>query len=260
MDRAIALFFVEFETFSITLRIRQERRTKRGNKMVQTWNDRARTAIKEKTGTLILWSFVCSIVLEVGLMMDPYYYGFEYDTLALTFISLAGLILYAGLLPVLVGYNWVMLETIRGKSMSLRDVLTPFRHRYVKHLLAPLLVMLFQVLWSFLLLVPGIVKYFSYAFTFFILRDEPELSITEAITKSRTLMRGRKWEAFKLILPFIPMYLVGWIFFIQLDMMFLGSWIYLVALTLIRPFIVSRFAVMYEHARIEYDAQWNRSA
>ncbi|MFL9650434.1 MULTISPECIES: DUF975 family protein [Exiguobacterium] len=228
--------------------------------MVQTWNDRARTAIKGKTGTLILWSFVCSIVLEVGLMMDPYYYGFEYDTLALTLISLAGLILYAGLLPVLVGYNWVMLETIRGKSMSLRDILTPFRHRYVKHLLASLLVMLFQVLWSLLLLVPGIVKYFSYAFTFFILRDEPDLSITEAITKSRTLMRGRKWEAFKLILPFIPLFLVGLTFFISIESVILGSLIYLVAIALIRPFIVSRFAVMYEDTRREYDEQWNRSA
>lgn len=228
--------------------------------MIQTWNERARAAVKGKTGTLIIWSFVCSIVLEIGLMMDPYYFGFEYDSLALTLISLAGLILYAGLLPVIIGYNWLMLETVRGKSSSLRDVFTPFRHRYGKHLLVGLLVMFFQVLWSLLLLVPGIVKYFSYAFTFFILRDEPDLSITEAITKSRTLMRGRKWDAFKLILPFIPMYLVGWIFFIQLDMMFLGSWIYLVALTLIRPFIVSRFAVMYEDTRREYDEQWNRSA
>lgn len=233
---------------------------KRGNKMVQTWNERARTAVKGKTGTLILWSFVCSIVLEVGLMMDPYYYGFEYDTLALTLISLAGLLLYAGLLPVLIGYNWVMLETVRGKSMSLGNVLTPFRHRYGKHLLATLLVMLFQVLWSLLLLVPGIVKYFSYAFTFFILRDEPELSITEAITKSRTLMRGRKWEAFKLMLPFIPLFLVGLTFYISIESVILGSMIYLVSIALIRPFIISRFAVMYEDARHEYDEQWNRSA
>ncbi|WP_396128833.1 DUF975 family protein [Exiguobacterium mexicanum] len=228
--------------------------------MVHTWNERARTAIKGKAGTLILWSFVCSIVLEVGLMMDPYYYGFEYDTLGLTLISLAGLILYAGLLPVLIGYNWMMLETVRGKSVSLRDVLMPFRYRYGKHLLATLLVMLFQVLWSLLLLVPGIVKYFSYAFTFFILRDEPELSITEAITKSRTLMRGRKWEAFKLILPFVPLFLVGLTFFISLESVILGSMIYLVSVALIRPFIISRFAVMYEDARREYDEQWNRSA
>lgn len=228
--------------------------------MVQTWNEQAHAALKGKTGPLILWSFVCSIVLEIGLMMDPYYYGFDYDTLALTLISLAGLLLYAGLLPVLVGYNWVMLETVRGKSMSLRNVVMPFRHRYGKHLLATLFVMLLQVLWTLLLVLPGIVKYFSYAFTFFILRDEPNLSITDAITKSRTLMRGRKWEAFKLILPFIPLFLVGLTFFISIESVILGSLIYLVAIALIRPFIVSRFAVMYEDARHEYDEQWNRSA
>ena len=61
-------------------------------------------------------------------------------------------------------------------------------------------------------------------------------------------------------MPFVPMYLVGLIFYMQLDLVVLGSWIFLVALALIRPFIVSRFAVMYEDARIEYDEQWNRSA
>ncbi|WP_254281705.1 DUF975 family protein [Exiguobacterium aurantiacum] len=209
---------------------------------------------------LLIWSFACSVLLEIGLMVDTTYYGLAIESVALTVLSLGGILFYIALYPVIVGYNWIMLETVRGQTVRLSDVFAPFRHRYGKHLLATLLVMLFQVLWTLLLVVPGIVKYFSYAFTYFILRDEPDLSITEAITKSRDLMRGQKWDAFKLILPFIPMYLVGWIFYIQLELVVLGSWIFLVATSLIRPFIVSRFAVMYEDARRAYDEQWNRSA
>ncbi len=233
---------------------------KRGNNMVHTWNERAHTALKGKMGMLLIWSFACSVLLEIGLMVDTTYYGLAIESVALTVLSLGGILFYIALYPVIVGYNWIMLETVRGQTVRLSDVFAPFRHRYGKHLLATLLVMLFQVLWTLLLVVPGIVKYFSYAFTYFILRDEPELSITEAITKSRDLMRGQKWDAFKLILPFIPMYLVGWIFYIQLELVVLGSWIFLVATSLIRPFIVSRFAVMYEDARRAYDEQWNRSA
>ncbi|TCI36586.1 DUF975 family protein [Exiguobacterium sp. SH4S7] len=228
--------------------------------MVHTWNERAHTALKGKMGMLLIWSFACSVLLEIGLMVDTTYYGLAIESVALTVLSLGGILFYIALYPVIVGYNWIMLETVRGQTVRSSDVFAPFRHRYGKHLLATLLVMLFQVLWTLLLVVPGIVKYFSYAFTYFILRDEPELSITEAITKSRDLMRGQKWDAFKLILPFIPMYLVGWIFYIQLELVVLGSWIFLVATSLIRPFIVSRFAVMYEDARRAYDEQWNRSA
>ncbi|TCI26348.1 DUF975 family protein [Exiguobacterium sp. SH3S2] len=228
--------------------------------MVHTWNERAHTALKGKTGMLLIWSFACSVLLEIGLMVDPTYYGLAIESVALTVLSLGGILFYIVLYPVIVGYNWLILETVRGQTVRLSDVFAPFRHRYGKHLLATLLIMLFQVLWTLLLVVPGIVKYFSYAFTYFILRDEPDLSITEAITKSRDLMRGQKWDAFKLILPFIPMYLVGWIFYIRLDLVVLGSWIFLVATSLIRPFIISRFAIMYEDARRAYDEQWNRSA
>ncbi|UTT43094.1 DUF975 family protein [Exiguobacterium aurantiacum] len=228
--------------------------------MIQTWNERAHKALKGKARLLLIWSFACSVMLELGLMADPTYYGLTVESLPLTVLSLGGILVYIALYPVNVGYNWLILKTVRDQPIRWSDVFDPFRHRYGKHLLATILVILFQVLWTLLLVVPGIIKYFSYAFTYFILRDEPELSATEAITKSRTMMRGRKWDAFKLILPFVPMYLVGLTFYIQLDLVILGSWIFLVALALIRPFIVSRFAVMYEDARIEYDEQWDRSA
>lgn len=228
--------------------------------MVQTWNERAYEALKGKSGLLLIWSFACSVMLEVGLMVDPTYYGLTVESVPLTVLSLGGILLSIALYPINVGYNWMILKAVREQPVRLSDVFDPFRHRYGKHLLATILVMLFQVLWTLLLVVPGIMKYFSYAFTYFILRDEPELSVAEAITKSRAMMRGQKWNAFKLIFPFVPMYLVGWIFYIQLDMLVLGSWIFLVALALIRPFVVSRFAIMYEDTRRAYDGQWKRSA
>lgn len=65
---------------------------------------------------------------------------------------------------------------------------------------------LYTILWTLLLIIPGIIKSYSYAMTYYIISDEPELSIHQAITKSRKLMNGHKWDFFVLQLSFL-----GWV-------------------------------------------------
>lgn len=60
-------------------------------------------------------------------------------------------------------------------------------------------------LWSLLLVIPGIIKSFSYSMTPFILDEFPELSPSEAIHRSRMMMNGHKFDLFWLYLSFI-----GW--------------------------------------------------
>ncbi len=64
---------------------------------------------------------------------------------------------------------------------------------------------LFLVLWTLLLIVPGVIKAYSYRMVPYILAEDPTLSPTECITRSREMMRGNKWNAFVLDLSFI-----GW--------------------------------------------------
>ncbi len=56
---------------------------------------------------------------------------------------------------------------------------------------------IFIFLWSLLLVVPGIIKSYAYSFTYYIIDDDPSVSVTEAITKSRQLMNGHKLTLFK---------------------------------------------------------------
>lgn len=62
-------------------------------------------------------------------------------------------------------------------------------------------------LWSLLFLIPGIIKSFSYAMAPYILVEEPELSASQAIKKSKEMMKGHKFDFFYLYLSFI-----GWFF------------------------------------------------
>lgn len=68
------------------------------------------------------------------------------------------------------------------------------------------LVGLFTMLWSLLLVVPGIIKAYSYSMALYIWAENKEMGALEAITKSREMMDGHKMDYFVLQLSFI-----GWI-------------------------------------------------
>ena len=67
------------------------------------------------------------------------------------------------------------------------------------------LVYVFTFLWSLLLIIPGIIKAYSYSLTPYILIDNPELSPREAVRRSQQMMQGQKFNLFYLQLSFI-----GW--------------------------------------------------
>ncbi|WP_455330674.1 DUF975 family protein [Exiguobacterium profundum] len=228
--------------------------------MVQTWTERTHEAINGKRGLLLVWSFLCAVILEFIAIFDPTLYGAKADSVQAIVFLFSTMVVSFMLYPIIIGYHWVILSIIRGQDAQFRDVFRPMKERFGKNVTAVILLAIFQTLWTLLFIVPGIVKFFSYAFTYFILRDEPSLSVRESITKSRALMHGRKWEAFKLILPFVPIYLIGFTLFMVVNSVLLAALSLSIATILIRPLVVARFAVMYEDTRGAYDEQWNKPA
>lgn len=64
---------------------------------------------------------------------------------------------------------------------------------------------IFTFLWSLLLVIPGIIKSYSYSMAGFIMSENPEMSAKEAMEVSMRMMKGNKWRLFCLQLSFI-----GW--------------------------------------------------
>ena len=87
-----------------------------------------------------------------------------------------------------------------------------------------LLQAVYTILWSLLLVIPGIIKSYSYAMTSFILKDEPEMKNNAAIEKSMAMMEGNKMKLFMLDLSFI-----GWailcIFTLGIGLLFLQPYV-----------------------------------
>lgn len=96
---------------------------------------------------------------------------------------------------IVVGYCAVNLSLIRTKTAKV-ETLFGGCGNFVTNFVAYLLMQIFIALWSFLFIIPGIVKSCSYAMTCYILNDHPEMSATEAITESRKMMNGYKFDYF----------------------------------------------------------------
>ncbi len=69
-------------------------------------------------------------------------------------------------------------------------------------------------LWFFLLIIPGIIKFYEYRMVSYLLVNDTSLTSSEAIQISRQLTDGHKWSMFVLDLSFIGWYILGGLLFV----------------------------------------------
>ncbi|MBC2182757.1 DUF975 family protein [Listeria sp. FSL L7-0233] len=121
------------------------------------------------------------------------------------FVGQVAMILVTG--PLYTGVSWVYLAISRGEQPDVAYMFSGFKE-FGRTFVAYLLICIFTVLWGLLLIVPGIIKTYSYSQTLFILRDNPNISPLDAITESRHMMNGHKGRLFGLSLTFLLWYLI----------------------------------------------------
>ena len=105
--------------------------------------------------------------------------------------------------------------------------------RWGRNVWGMFLVGFFTSLWSLLLIVPGIIKFYAYAMTPYILIDNQELSANQAINLSCKMMKGHKFDLFFLQLSFI-----GW----GILSVFTGG----IGLLWLMPYMMSAQAAFYQ--------------
>ena len=148
---------------------------------------------------LLVYFLVCMAVSLVG--------GFIFGKIPV----LLYVITYAVVPPIALGYYMVYLDVTYGEKPQVATLFRPFKECYAQSVLVNILVTVFTLLWSLLLIVPGIIKSFSYSQAMFILAENPGMTAKEAIDESKLIMDGHKFELFVLYLSFIPWFLLGYV-------------------------------------------------
>lgn len=131
--------------------------------------------------------------------------------LAVSFI----IILLAFLFRIFVGYPLEVgsrryFVRAAKKDIDLGNVGFSFKNkRYMNTIKAMLYKSVLIILWTLLLIIPGIIKSYAYRMVPYILADNPEISHKRAIEMSNAMTNGQKFNIFVLELSFLGWYILG---------------------------------------------------
>ncbi|HGF7701240.1 TPA: DUF975 family protein [Enterococcus faecium] len=112
------------------------------------------------------------------------------------------------------GISWTYLDVLRGQKDQIepfKDAFRGFKGLFIGGVIGlAVLISIFTTLWGLLLVIPGIIKSYSYSQSYFIYYDIVQETgqtpkVLDTITASRKLMDGYKGKLFWLDLSFI-----GW--------------------------------------------------
>ncbi|MGN0750660.1 MAG: DUF975 family protein, partial [Treponema sp.] len=145
----------------------------------------ARTQIKGNVGTFFGLSLVLGIILSVS---------------AITFV---GPFILLG--PLYLGLSMFSIEVVRTSNGKFETGFKGFK-QFGTAFIASLLMTLFTSLWALIFIFPAFIAIFRYSMTFYIIADNHSISGSEAIKKSKEMMKGYKWELFVLLFSFFWWY------------------------------------------------------
>ena len=108
--------------------------------------------------------------------------------------------------PVKMGCKSFFAQNSYDSETNLDELKKGFTPNYKRNVQAMFLRDIKVLLWSLLLIVPGIMKAYSYELVPYLLAEDPDMGAKEALERSEAMMNGHRWERFVLDLSFI-----GWI-------------------------------------------------
>lgn len=91
-----------------------------------------------------------------------------------------------------------MLSLHGGNKPGFKQIASNFAQRWLRYLGISAWSALWVFLWSFLFLIPGLVKMLSYLFAPYLIIEYPEMSIRQALRKSKEMTYGYKGRLFGL--------------------------------------------------------------
>lgn len=150
--------------------------------------------------------FICHLAY-FGIAM-----ALSFLTSFLMIVPVLGLVAaYVVMPPLIIGYYMLFLEVTYGDKPKAGTLLKGYKNCFGSSVFLYLLVLIFTFLWSLLLVIPGIIKTFSYSMSWYILAEKPYMTAREALNESKEIMDGHKMELFVLYLSFIPWILLCYV-------------------------------------------------
>ena len=152
---------------------------------------------------LLLFLFVQAAVLFVSLGLHSDAFGSNTTLAKYLYLILAIYLMVSVLIGgfVELGYNRIMLLRLREEPVP-KGTLFCCRPVWFNALTLRLFMAIRVILWSFLLIVPGIAAMLNYSMAPYLMAQYPKMDPAHAIRVSKHLMKGYKMRLVKLMLSF----------------------------------------------------------
>lgn len=152
-------------------------------------------SIKEEAQDIVVNNAKVTYALA---LIPPVIYGIvsalSGDSIIMNIILLILSLMY----PVIISVVFLSIVRQRHEYSFKQDIGQELKENGFRYIALTLLTTLFILLWSLLLIIPGLIKGFSYAMAPFIVKDHQEISPNQSITVSRQMMNGHKVRYLKL--------------------------------------------------------------
>lgn len=133
--------------------------------------------------------------------------------------------------PLTLGLAITYLVFVKTDNLVFENLFSGFKF-YPKSLGMYLWMILWVVLWALLLIVPGIIKAISYSQSFFIIAENPNVKVRDAMKISMKMTDGYKGDIFVMALSFL-----GWMLLAILTLFIGFLWL--------SPYMYASFANLY---------------
>lgn len=141
-----------------------------------------KTLSKSQINGSLLTLFFCSLIITI------------INRILIETTMIVGPVIALILMPgFLLGMSNIYINLTSGIKPKIEDTFSGFKNSFKAWALS-FLIGVFIALWSLLLIIPGIVKSISYSMSFYILSENPNIPVNEALNKSKALMEGHKME------------------------------------------------------------------
>lgn len=115
---------------------------------------------------------------------------------------------------------FVLALITNSDDFKMEQIFWGFR-TFPKAFVTYLLMFIFIVLWTLLLVIPGIIASLAYSQTFYLLADDKDITPMDALRKSKAMMKGYKWKLFALQLRFLGLTLLCLVFTFGIGLLWL---------------------------------------
>jgi len=106
--------------------------------------------------------------------------------------------------PVTLGLSMFMISLFRQNETRIGQIFEGFEY-FTKAVALRFVISLFILLWTFCLIIPGLIAAIKYSQAFYILAEDPSKGVMQCIEESKWMMKDNKLKYFSLLLSFF-----GW--------------------------------------------------